>query len=295
GLKQKIVIDYMHGSGARILEDILKSKNIVSINANHDPMFGGIAPEPVLANLKELIERVKREKAAIGMAFDGDADRIAVIDEKGNYFTPCQLFPIILDYLISARKMSGKIVQSVSMGYLSKRIAKERGYEFEETPVGFKNIAEKMVLEDVLAGGEESGGYAWKGNIAERDCTATALLLMEIIAKTGKKPSELLADIEKRYGKSHFIRKDFALVKAAPEKAGFAERIKKKLPKKICKKSVAEAKTIDGLKVILEDDSWFLMRPSGTEPLIRIYAESSSERTTQDLLAFAEKLPMLKK
>jgi len=197
---------------------------------------------------------------------------------------------MLLDYLLKRGMPKGKVVQSVSMGYLTRRIAKASGLQFEETPVGFKYIAEKMISEDVAFGAEESGGYAWKGNIPERDGVLTALMFMEMAVKTGKTVSGIYGEIESRCGKSAFIRRDVALEKTIPNKHSFAVKLKKKLPKTVLGRKVLDTNTIDGLKVILEDDCWLLMRPSGTEPLLRTYAETESQENTRKLLEFASKL-----
>jgi phosphomannomutase len=253
-------------------------------------MFGGIAPEPVEKNLAELIDTVKKKKAVMGIALDGDADRFALVSDKGVYMTPCQIAPMLLDYLLKRGAIKGKVAQSVSMGYLTRRITKAAGLQFEETPVGFKYIAEKMISEDVAFGAEESGGYAWKGNIPERDGVLTALMFLEMAVKTGKTVSALYSDIEARYGKSVFIRRDVELEKAIPNKHSFAVKLKKRLPKTILGRKVLDTNTIDGLKIILEDDCWLLMRPSGTEPLLRTYAETESQDNTKKFLEFAAKL-----
>ncbi|OGS60449.1 MAG: hypothetical protein A3J79_13965 [Elusimicrobia bacterium RIFOXYB2_FULL_62_6] len=291
-LRGPVVIDFMYGAGAEVADEIFTSKNIVKIRAASDPLFGGITPEPVEKHLGELIETVKKKRALMGLALDGDADRFALVSDKGQYMTPCQIAPMLLDYLLkrSGGKGKGKVAQAVSMGYLTRRIAKAAGLTFEETPVGFKYIAEKMISEDVFFGAEESGGYAWKGNIPERDGILTALMFLEMTVKTGKTASELYKDIEAKYGKSVFVRTDFRMEKAIPNKHSFAVKLKKKLPKTIIGKKVTDTNTIDGLKIILENDSWLLMRPSGTEPLLRTYAESDSQENTKKLLEFAVKL-----
>jgi phosphomannomutase len=285
-----VVMDFMHGVGADTAPALFGSKNIISIREKHDPLFGGTAPEPVEKNLQPLVEAVKEHKALFGAALDGDADRFAMVSDKGVYMTPCQIAPLLLEYLIARGGMNGKIVQAVSMGYLTKRIAKAANIPFEETPVGFKYIAEKLLHENASFGVEESGGYAWKGNLPERDGSLTALLVMEIVMKTGKSVSALYAEIEKKYGKSCFVRRDFTLAKAIPNKHSFAVKIKKKLPKILVGHKITETNTIDGLKIILDNDWWVLMRPSGTEPLLRTYAETDSKENTAKLLEIACKL-----
>ncbi len=288
-LPGKVVVDFMHGAGAE-MAGIFNSKNVIKIREAHDPLFGGVAPEPVESNLQPLVEAVKKNKALFGVALDGDADRFALVSDKGQYFTPCQTAPLLLDYLLAGGKYKGKVAQAVSMGYLTKRIARAAGLPFEETLVGFKYIAEKMLSEDVTFGAEESGGYTWKGNLPERDGALTALFVMDMAVKTGKPVSALYAEIEKKYGKSAFIRRDFELDKPIPNKHSFAVKIKKKLPKLLLGRKIAETNTIDGLKIVLDNDWWVLMRPSGTEPLLRTYAETDTPENTKKFLDLAGKL-----
>ena len=195
--KGKVVMDYMYGSAAGYLEHFLPSKQVIALRAEHDPTFGGTQPEPVEKNLSELKKTVVAKKAALGIAFDGDGDRVALVDEKGNYLTPCKIAAVVCDFLIKHKKLDGHIVQTVSMGYLLKRIARKYEMHFEEVGVGFKNIAERMTLDDVAFGVEESGGFAWKGSLPDRDGLSLALAFIEIMTATGKKASELYADIAK--------------------------------------------------------------------------------------------------
>lgn len=285
-----VVMDFMYGVGAETAPALFGAKNVIKLRDRHDPLFGGMAPEPVEKNLAELAAAVKKHKALFGVALDGDADRFALVSDKGQYMTPCQTAPLLLEYLLSKGQYKGKIVQAVSMGYLTKRIARAANLQFDEVPVGFKYIAEKMLSEDVTFGVEESGGYAWKGNLPERDGALTALFVMEMAAKTGKPVSALYAEIEKKYGKSCFVRRDFDLDKPIPNKHSFAVKIKKKLPKLLLGHKITETNTIDGLKIVLENDWWVLMRPSGTEPLLRTYAETDGQENTRKLLDLAFKL-----
>ncbi len=289
-LKGPVVIDFMYGVGAETAGELFNSKSVIKLRERHDPLFGGISPEPVEKNLQDLTAAVKKHKALFGVALDGDADRFALVSDKGQYMTPCQTAPLLLEYLLSKGQYKGKIVQAVSMGFLTKRIARAAGLPFDEVPVGFKYIAEKMLSEDVTFGVEESGGYAWKGNLPERDGALTALFVLELAVKTGKPVSALYAEIEKKYGKSCFVRRDFKLEKAIPNKHSFAVKIKKKLPKLLLGHKITDTNTIDGLKIVLDNDWWVLMRPSGTEPLLRTYAETDSQENTKKLLDLAFKL-----
>ncbi|MDD2773970.1 MAG: hypothetical protein PHP45_09795 [Elusimicrobiales bacterium] len=290
GLKTPVIADYMYGSGAGTLEKLVTSKKFSVIRGQADPMFAGIHPEPIAKNLAPLMEAVVKNKAAAGFALDGDGDRIGLVDDKGRFVTPQRVMALLLHYLVNVKKLKGPVVQCVSQGYLAKRMAKDLGLPFEEVPVGFKYLADKMISDNALLCAEESGGFAWRGCTPERDGALCALLLLEMLVKTGKKPSELLDAIEKKYGKSVFERGDHRIQRAVPDKAVFAEKLKKKLPKKLLGHPVAQALTIDGLKIILDNNWWVLMRPSGTEPLMRIYAETESGEKTKELLEYAAKL-----
>ena len=287
--KGKVAIDYMHGAAAGYLDRFLPAKQVISLRVEHDPTFGGEQPEPVEKNLSVLKETIVEKKAALGIAFDGDGDRVALVDEKGTYLTPCQIAAVLCDYLVKNKKLKGKIVQTVSMGYLLKRIARKYNMMFEEVNVGFKHVAERMALEEVAFGVEESGGFAWRGNLPDRDGLTVALAFLEVMAATGKKASELCADIAEEYGASVYARRDLPLSKPV-DKTILTEKLRKKLPKKINGRKVAEFLTFDGLKILLDNDEWLLLRPSGTEPVLRIYAESVTKKDTQALLDFGEKL-----
>ncbi|MCQ2410789.1 MAG: hypothetical protein MJ053_04765, partial [Elusimicrobiaceae bacterium] len=267
--KGKVAVDYMYGAAAGYLEKILSSRQVVALHCEHDTTFGGGQPEPVEKNLTELKKTVVSAKAALGIAFDGDGDRLALIDEKGTYLTPCLIAAVLCDYFIKHKKLKGKIVQTVSMGYLLKRIARKYEMLFEEVGVGFKNVAERMALEDVAFGVEESGGFAWKGNLPDRDGLTVALAFLEVMAATGKKASELCAQITQEYGTSVYLRRDIALTKPL-DKDLFTDKIRRKLPKKINNRKVTDVLTFDGLKILFDNDEWLLIRPSGTEPVLRV-------------------------
>ena len=287
--KSKVVIDYMHGAAAGYLEKFLSPKHVIALRADREPTFEGEQPEPVEKNLSVLKKTVTEKKAALGIAFDGDGDRVASIDEKGTYLTPCMIAALLCNYLVKYKKLKGKIVQTVSMGYLLKRIARKYEMLFEEVGVGFKNVAERMSLDDVAFGVEESGGFAWKGNLPDRDGLTVALAFLGIMAATGKKASQLCADVVQEYGASVYMRRDLPISKPV-DKAALSEKLRKKLPKKINGRRIAETLTSDGLKIVFDNDEWLLLRPSGTEPLLRIYAESATKKDTQALLNFGEKI-----
>jgi len=293
--KLKVVHNAMFGVGAGLLEQLLKGSKckVTNMNTYHDPNFGGIHPEPIKKNLLGLIEEVKKQKADIGVATDGDADRVAIIDDTGRYLTPHHVFPLLLYYLCQGRKMKGKVVQTVSLGYLSERIAKAYGLPFQEVAVGFKYIAQIMLSEDMLIGGEESGGYSMKGYIPDRDGFLNALLFIEMVTKEKKKISQILNEIEKKFGRSCFDRIDVRMdidLKGRNFKDEFTKAIFKNTPLKIAGMKVNELRTKDGAKFMLGSkavvgsEAWLLMRPSGTEPLVRIYAEAGNPARMKEIL-----------
>ena len=287
--KLKVIADPMYGAGIGYLSSILKgtSCKCLEIHSKADPMFGGLHPEPIETNLGDLKKEVRKNNASCGLATDGDADRIGVVDEKGRYLTPHQVFPLLLYYLCKYKGMKGKVVQTISLGYVSERIAKDFGLEFEEVPVGFKYIAEKILTEKILMGGEESGGYGYGNFMPERDGILNSLVLIEMLAVTRKKLSALLGEIEKKYGSSRYLRTDFK--NPGISKDDFVRTLKAEAPDSIGGVKIRQIKDYDGIEFVLEDDSWLLMRPSGTEPIIRVYSEAGEIQKTKRLIGWGEK------
>ena len=284
----KVVIDPMHGAGTGYMTTLLAGTKLrqIVIHEKGDPLFGGMHPEPIEEYLTDLKKAVKQSGADIGLATDGDADRIGVVDNNGKYLPPHHVFPLLLYYLCHYKKMKGKVVQTISLGYLSERIAKDYNLPWEETPVGFKYIADRILNEKILIGGEESGGYGFGDYLPERDGILNSLMFIEMIAAAGKPVSALLDEIQKEYGKSVFIRTDF--VNPGIPKAEFVGKLKATAPSSIAGLTVKEIKDYDGIEFVMEDDSWILLRPSGTEPKIRVYSESESSKKTKALLAWGD-------
>lgn len=303
--RKKIAMSFdgLYGPGGKIIQHFFSScQNKISTHLLHterDPLFGGHQPEPIEVYMSDLKKLVQKTKSVVGFAVDGDGDRLGAVDENGKYLTPQQIFALLLHYLVKNKKIRGKVVQTVSMGYLSERIAQDHSLPFEEVPVGFKYVAEKMLKEDVIAGGEESGGYAFGriGNdnkdqilIPERDGLFSALLFLEMILYSGKKLSELLNDLQKLYGSSSYLRHDLRLNEPIENKSEFFRKIESQLPERWLGLKIKEFRKLDGLKVIIENGSWLLLRPSGTEPLLRIYAEFPQKKLVKNSLAKLYKL-----
>lgn len=278
------VVDSMYGAGATAIEDIMKETEceITTIRKEPNPSFPGIAPEPIALNLEALMEAVKNNKAVAGIATDGDADRVGAVDENGNFITPHQIVALLLIHLIENKKLTGKIVKTISSSYLISKIAEEYNLETIETPIGFKHICKLMREDDILIGGEESGGIGFKNYIPERDGILSGLLLIELLAEKGKTLGEMIQFLDDKFGKLRYSRIDrhFPNEKKVKALKSFMDNP----PTEVLGKKVKEVKTYDGIKLIFEDNTWLLYRASGTEPLLRIYTESHSDEEVQTML-----------
>lgn len=291
-LTKKIVIDPLFGSGANFIENFFGNKKklkILSIHSYRDPYFGGINPEPIEENLSDLRKAVLREKAVIGIAFDGDADRIGLVAEQGEFINSHQIFSLLLLHFIRNYKISGPIAKTISGSFLIDRIAKKYRLSIIETPIGFKYIAELLEKREIFIGGEESGGIGLPGHIPERDGILSGLLILERMSWEKKTLRQLIKELHQEFGSSFYGRIDLTM-KAIPDKKSFTEKIIKLVKGKNIFSDFKEIKDYDGIKFIYADDSWLLLRPSGTEPVIRIYAENESKQKMQKILALGKNL-----
>lgn len=270
----KIAHDPMYGSGRTIVRQLLDDQ-VLEIHGDLNPSFGGVAPEPMEKNLGELSEFVVENRCAVGLANDGDADRIGMVDENGEFVNSHQLLSLLVKYLVEKRKMSGKIVKTVSTTTMLDQQAKKYNLPLDITPIGFKYIAEKIVEEDILAGGEESGGIAVKGHLPERDGIYIGLLIAEMVVKSGKSLSELVQDLFDEYGLHETYRNDIHTEDR--KKKGMISYCEEKKLQEIAGHKVVDWDMKDGIKHHLEDGSWLLVRQSGTEPVLRIYSEASTK------------------
>jgi len=279
----RAAMDCMHGSAGRYAADIWEGLGLKLdiLNDARDPYFGGINPEPLEKNLSGLAGVVSGFGLDIGLAADGDADRLGVLDDTGAYIDPHRVFALLLIHMHKNRGLKGSVVKTVSTSSLIDRIADDLGLPVHETPVGFKHICRLMIEDDVLIGGEENGGYGIKGNIPERDGILAGLLLIEMMAVEGRGIRELIADVEKRYSRLYHKRHDEKV--EGPGLAGLTDRIEAGLKAVYGDIGIKAVKKTDGIKAVLKDGSWVLFRQSGTEPLLRIYAEASSQEKV-DLL-----------
>ncbi|MFH1459233.1 MAG: phosphoglucomutase/phosphomannomutase family protein [Candidatus Omnitrophota bacterium] len=280
--RYKIVVDNMHGVGAGIIEKILKDTpiKIESIRNYRDVLFGSVNPEPIEKNLGFLHKFIKTHKCDLAIALDGDADRIGAMSASGHFISSHQAICLLLLHLIENKKFTGKVVKSINTTTMVDKITRFYGLEQEEVPVGFKYIAIKMLKENVLLGGEESGGIGFKNYMPERDGVLSGLLLLELMAYKRKSIIQIIREMEKKFGRFVYLRRDL--------KINTVKKIKH--PKLINGKKVVEIKTYDGTKFILNDESWLLIRASGTEPIVRIYAESGNLISTKQLINFGGNL-----
>jgi len=285
-----ILIDYMHGAGAGYIEAILEGSGVKLERSRGEvnPFFGGINPEPIPKNLKASIDYLKEKKFSLCVALDGDADRIGAIAPDGRYITSGQIISLLLLHFLEIRGVRGSVAKTISGTTLIERICEKFKLTMYELPVGFKYIAALMMKEDIIIGGEESGGIGYCGYIPERDGILSALLLIEMLAVKRKGIDSIMRAIEKRFGSFCYDRIDLKYPKAKAIKLN--KKLKSKPPRMITKKKVLRMKTYDGIKFILEDSSWLLLRFSGTEPLIRIYAEAGSDAGVKRLLSAGKRL-----
>ena len=285
-----VVVDPMHGAGGNWVESFLIGGQLAveTIRAHRDPLFGGVNPEPIDSNLGALKKRVLEKKALVGLATDGDADRVGAVNELGETMTMHDVVPLILLHLVRQRKMTGGVVRTFSQSVLLKRIAAAHNLKLYETAIGFKYIADLMLKDDILIGAEESGGIGVKGHIPERDGILNSLLFLEAIVAAGKPPSEMLRDLHREFGEFHFGRKDLHVETSVGQQ--LIEQLAKTTPHELAGYAVTGVETTDGTKLLFEDESWLLFRQSGTEPMLRIYSEATTVAKFEALLAAGEEM-----
>ncbi len=288
---QHIAVDSMFGSGRGQIKGILQGTGceVTEVRGEMNPGFGGIHPEPIARYLGALAGSIAAGHGQLGLATDGDADRIGAMDGRGEFVDPHRLMSLATKYLVEQRGWSGKIVKTVSTTQMLNRLAEKHGLEVIETPVGFDHIADCMLREDVLIGGEESGGISFKGHIPEGDGILISLLVVEMVASTGSSLADLVDDLLKEVGPSHYGRLDLRLTRPVPKK-DLSTRLVDGAPKNIGGLQVERVSNRDGVKFHMDDDSWLLIRPSGTEPLLRVYAEAREPVTLESLLEYGRQV-----
>ncbi len=287
----RVVVDSMHGSGRGVIKGILQGTGceVLEIRNEMNPGFGGVHPEPIASHLGALASAISTGRGDLGLATDGDADRIGAMDGRGSFVDPHRIMALSLRYLIEERGMKGPVVRTVSTTRMIDRLAKKYSLPVYETPVGFNYIADHMLRENVLIGGEESGGISIQGHIPEGDGILMGLLLVEMVAKSESTLEELVESLLDEVGPCFYERNDLRL-KHPVDKQWMTHMLKSDAPAGIGGESVVEVLDIDGVKYILGDDSWLLIRPSGTEPVLRVYAEGRSKKMVKELLKYGEEV-----
>lgn len=280
-----VVVDAMWGAGRGAFAGILSRTRTrtTEIRGALNPGFGGIHPEPILKYLNELVAAVQRQQADVGLATDGDADRIGAIDALGNFVDPHHIMALALNHLLEVRGQRGLVVKTVSTTFMIDNIAAQHDLQVRETPVGFNYIGDLMMREDVLIGGEESGGISIRGHIPEGDGILMGLLLLEIMAHAGAPLHEIVAQLQAKFGPAHYGRLDVKL-RIQRSKKQVVAMLTDQAPSTLAGETVVKVDTLDGVKFYLNDRSWLLIRPSGTEPILRIYAEARSQEAVKALL-----------
>ncbi|MBA7485070.1 Phosphoglucomutase [subsurface metagenome] len=282
--KLKVVVDPMYGAGIGYFKTLLGNGavELIEINSERNPLFPGIQPEPIAANLDKLSATVKQQKADVGVAVDGDADRLGIVDENGVFLTPLQVFALLALYLLEVRGERGPIVKTITTTNMLYRLGEIFGVPVHEALVGFKYVAPMMIAENALIGGEESGGYGFRGHMPERDGILAGLYFLDLMVKTGKSPSQLIDYLYSKVGPHHFKRIDVEFPE--DKRQAIIDRIEHNPPQSIEGVKVVNLDTRDGSRFTLADNTWLLIRFSGTEPVLRLYSESDSPARVEKLL-----------
>ena len=269
-----VAYDAMYGTGAGYITELLAggATKVMELHGDRNPVFPGMhAPEPIARNLDDLASVMGQGGYDVGIATDGDADRVGIADERGNFINQLQVFGLLAYYLLEVRGERGAIVKSITTTAMVQRLGELYGVPVHETQVGFKFLGPKMMETDALIGGEESGGYGFRGHVPERDGILAGLYMLDFMARTGKRPSELLAELYAKVGPHYYDRLDVVL--KPEDRDAIWKRAEQARPDAIAGMPVTSIDTTDGFRFMLGDKGWMLLRFSGTEPLLRIYTE----------------------
>lgn len=282
--KLRFAHDALFGVGAGCFAELLAgtSCRVTMLNGNHDPNFGGINPEPIAQNYGPSTAYLRKHPHDLCLVTDGDADRVGGMDGRGNPLTTHQIICLLLQHFITNRQAKGRMIKALTTTSMVDKICAAHGLELVETGVGFKYVCAEMLKGNVILGAEESGGIGFPGHIPERDGILAGLVLLEMLATERVSVNKLIAKLEKEYGPHRYSRIDthFPLEK----RAALMEFCKANPPAKLLRSPVAQIKSYDGVKYVAEDGSWLMLRGSGTEPILRIYAEAKSDADAKKLL-----------
>jgi phosphomannomutase len=293
--KFKVAIDSMYGSGRGVLAGIFRERGVehVAIRQEVNPLFPGINPEPIEPHISLLQETVVLEKCDAGLATDGDADRIGAVAEDGSFVDSHKIFCVLLRWLLERKKWSGDVVRAFNTTRMLDRIAAKHGRKIFETQIGFKYTADLMMEHDILIGGEESGGIGYSRFLPERDGVLNCLLLANVMAEEGKPLGQLVADLQREFGPHFYGRRDLHISEEV--KQGAIERARAENTQSLGRYRVLKKENLDGIKFFLDApvngngaEAWILFRASGTEPLLRAYAEAASPELVTEILTTAE-------
>jgi phosphomannomutase len=286
----KLVIDPMYGAGTGYLAKELSGGSTVclEIHGERNPLFPGLRPEPIEPNINRLAAVVKEQQASVGLATDGDADRMGIVDEKGNFINQLQVFALLCLYLLEVCGERGAIIKTLTTTSMAYRLGEIFDVPVYETAVGFKYVAPLMEKENALIGGEESGGYGFRGHVAERDGILANLYFLDLMVRTGKSPSGLIDYLYGKVGPHHYKRVDIRFPEQ--QRQSIIERVSRKPPETIDGVKVMKLDTTDGFRFMLADNTWLLVRFSGTEPLLRIYTETDSVERADSILRLGREL-----
>jgi alpha-D-glucose phosphate-specific phosphoglucomutase len=279
-----ICVDPLFATGRGYLSEILREAGVTvhTIHDERNPLFGGSLPEPNEKNLQTLSALVRETGADLGLSMDGDADRFGMVDKTGQYITSNQVIALAFWHWAKTRYSTGSVVRTVATSGMIDALAKQFGMNVHETPVGFKWVGNALRTTDAIVGGEESGGLSVKGHIPEKDGILADLVIVEMVAKTGKTPLQTLEEIRALIGDYLTTRVDVTLTDES--KKALMARLRDETPTEVAGMAVASSSKVDGVKMVREDGSWLLIRPSGTEPLVRCYIEARSPEGVEELI-----------
>jgi phosphomannomutase len=290
----RILHECMHGSGYGYVSELVNGgrSTVTELHSDRNPYFGGVNPEPIPANLGEAMQVMGKGDFDLCICTDGDADRVGIIDETGRFVDQLEVYALLMRYLVEVRGWKGPVVKSINMTYMADRLAKRYGVPVHEVPVGFKSIAPKMMEVDAVLGGEESGGFAIRGHIPERDGILAGLFFADMMVKEGRRLSEILAALESEVGPHAYARHDIKMPRETYEtdRRRVMKTLEERTPRTLAGLDVERVRDDDGYKFYLEDGSWVLLRTSGTEPLIRVYSEAGTPDEVECRLAALEEV-----
>jgi phosphomannomutase len=290
----RVAHECLYGSGAGYLSELIGGgpTQVTELHAERNPYFGGVNPEPIPENMGEALSFMSQGNADLCVCTDGDADRVGIIDEKGRFVNQLQVYALLMRYLIEMRGWHGPVVKSLNMTSMADALAERYGVDVHEVQVGFKSIAPKMMATDAVLGGEESGGFAVRGHVPDRDGLLVGLFFADMLVRSGKPLSDLLKELEEMVGPHAYGRHDIRLSRERyqRDRPRVLGELAERAPRELAGVPVSRVRDDDGFKFTLADGSWVMLRASGTEPLFRVYSEAQSPTAVEERLSALEEL-----